>query len=385
MCKSNFQDADLANPSSQHLCVPLSPVDYLQKFSRSPSHLRSFDYFLQRDEADAVSIQSGTEHGVTLGTPIALRVLNKDQKPHDYSDMDMYPRPSHADWTYLLKYGVKASSGGGRSSARETVGMSPLDHPNPLHLGEGTLAHLTMGAQDAWQQVPLQKSTSRKPLASRLSLSSRVLVKSNCPGRQSSREMCSASRKPSGQLTMRRKSTSLRQSIWSCSTRFRGTMWMPTSSGVLMKPQHSEWSACVSNPNLQCCSHLLRYMCILQRILTAKGKLDSIGGTVTCVVRKCPTGLGEPCFDKLEAKLAHAMMSLPATKGFEIGSGFAGTHMPGSRHNDMFVKNEAGDGLRTTTNNSGGVQGGISNGENIYFRCVRVGHTYSCRTECSHV
>lgn len=78
--------------------------------------------FFKRDEADAVAIQSGTEFGVTLGTPIALRVQNKDQRPHDYSDMDLYPRPSHADWTYLLKYGVKASSGGGRSSARETIG-----------------------------------------------------------------------------------------------------------------------------------------------------------------------------------------------------------------------------------------------------------------------
>lgn len=106
----------------------------------------------------------------------------------------------------------------------------------------------------------------------------------------------------------------------------------------------------------------------LQRILTAKGKLDSIGGTVTCVIRNAPKGLGEPCFDKLEAKLAHAMMSLPATKGFEIGSGFAGTVVPGSRHNDMFVKNDTGDGLRTTTNHSGGVQGGITNGEDIYFR-----------------
>lgn len=89
---------------------------------------------------------------------------------------------------------------------------------------------------------------------------------------------------------------------------------------------------------------------------------------MTCVIRNCPTGLGEPSFDKLEAKLAHAMMSLPATKGFEIGSGFAGTVIPGSRHNDMFVRSQDGNGLRTTTNHSGGVQGGITNGENIYFR-----------------
>ena len=94
---------------------------------------------------------------------------------------------------------------------------------------------------------------------------------------------------------------------------------------------------------------------------------DSIGGVVTCVVRNCPIGLGEPCFDKLEAKLAHAMLSLPATKGFEFGSGFLGTQIPGSKHNDPFYYDELHKRLRTTTNFSGGIQGGISNGENIYF------------------
>lgn len=89
---------------------------------------------------------------------------------------------------------------------------------------------------------------------------------------------------------------------------------------------------------------------------------------MTCVIRNCPTGLGEPCFDKLEAKLAHAIMSIPATKGFEIGSGFRGVEMAGSVHNDMFKKDTSGSGLRTVTNRSGGIQGGISNGENVYFR-----------------
>jgi len=97
--------------------------------------------------------------------------------------------------------------------------------------------------------------------------------------------------------------------------------------------------------------------------------LDSIGGTVTCVIRNVPVGLGEPVFDKLEAKLAHAMLSIPATKGFEIGSGFRGTEVPGSKHNDPFVSRPGG-GLGTATNWSGGIQGGISNGENIYFRYV---------------
>ena len=95
---------------------------------------------------------------------------------------------------------------------------------------------------------------------------------------------------------------------------------------------------------------------------------DSIGGTVTCVIRNCPIGLGEPCFDKLEAMLAHAMLSIPATKGFEIGSGFAGTEIPGSQHNDPFVMDPKTGQLTTTTNNSGGIQGGITNGAPIYFR-----------------
>lgn len=106
-----------------------------------------------------------------------------------------------------------------------------------------------------------------------------------------------------------------------------------------------------------------------QRVIQAKEANDSIGGTVTCVIRNAPFGLGEPVFDKLEALLAHAMLSIPATKGFEIGSGFKGTELAGSKHNDAFVKKSDGS-LGTKTNRSGGVQGGISNGEDIYFKCV---------------
>jgi chorismate synthase len=109
-----------------------------------------------------------------------------------------------------------------------------------------------------------------------------------------------------------------------------------------------------------------------QRIIRAKNASDSIGGTITCVIRSVPSGLGEPVFDKFEATLAHAMLSIPATKAFEIGSGFKGTEVPGSKHNDMFVLREgasSGKGrLTTTTNWSGGIQGGITNGQDIYFR-----------------
>jgi chorismate synthase len=104
-----------------------------------------------------------------------------------------------------------------------------------------------------------------------------------------------------------------------------------------------------------------------QRIVRAKDANDSIGGTITCVIRNVPSGLGEPVFDKFEATLAHAMLSIPATKAFEVGSGFRGTEVPGSKHNDMFVKKEGG-GLSTRTNWSGGIQGGITNGQDIYFR-----------------
>jgi chorismate synthase len=106
---------------------------------------------------------------------------------------------------------------------------------------------------------------------------------------------------------------------------------------------------------------------MVKRVMRAKEAQDSIGGTVTCVIRNMPAGLGEPCFDKLEAKLGHAMLSIPATKGFEIGSGFKGAEVAGSAHNDAFVRKEDGS-LGTITNRSGGIQGGISNGENVYFK-----------------
>lgn len=115
------------------------------------------------------------------------------------------------------------------------------------------------------------------------------------------------------------------------------------------------------------CPHPETAKKITTRILEAKSANDSIGGTVTCVIRNVPPGLGEPCFDKLEAKLAHAMLSIPATKGFEIGSGFASAEIPASKHNDPYVLREDGS-YGTLTNNSGGIQGGISNGENIFFK-----------------
>lgn len=274
-----------------------------------------------RDEKDKVEIHSGTEFGITLGTPIGMLVRNQDQRPKDYgnSTMDLYPRPSHADWTYLEKYGVKASSGGGRSSARETIGRCAagaiaekylrLAHGieivawtssvGPVHMFPPTAEYPSPSANPEF--LKLVETITREEVDS--------FVPVRCPN---------------------------------------------TEAGEKMKK-------------------------VIEQYRDAN---DSIGGTVHCVIRNVPSGLGEPAFDKMEAMLAHAMLSIPATKGFEIGSGFGGCEMPGSVHNDPFVKApktapsdtgayKAGiprPRLTTKTNNSGGIQGGITNGAPIYFR-----------------
>lgn len=264
-----------------------------------------------RDEKDRVEIQSGTEFGITLGTPIGMRVLNENQRPKDYgnSTMDRFPRPSHADWTYLEKYGVKASSGGGRSSARETIGRVAAGAIAEKYL---RLAHgieivaftASIGAEHLFPPSAQHPTPSTNPEFLKLiDRVTRTDIDSFLPVR------C-----PDTAATTRMESL----------------------------------------------------------IADFRDKQDSIGGTVACVIRNCPTGLGEPCFDKLEAKLAHAMLSIPATKGFEIGSGFGGCQVPGSVHNDPFVvvTDQTKPGrprLTTKTNNSGGIQGGISNGAHIYF------------------
>ncbi|KAI9934151.1 hypothetical protein ASPWEDRAFT_26167 [Aspergillus wentii DTO 134E9] len=266
-----------------------------------------------RNEKDRVEIQSGTEFGVTLGTPIAMVVRNEDQRPKDYggSTMDLYPRPSHADLTYLEKYGVKASSGGGRSSARETIGRVAAGAIAEKYL---TLSHnveivafvSSVGNEHLFPPTPEHPTPSTNPeFLNLVEKIDRNTVDSFAPTRCPSEEAAARMTK------------------------------------------------------------------VIEHF---RDNHDSIGGTVTCVIRNVPVGLGEPCFDKLEAKLAHAMLSIPATKGFEIGSGFGGCEVPGSIHNDPFVATEVQtrDGtkqrLTTSSNNSGGIQGGISNGASIYFR-----------------
>ncbi len=266
--------------------LPLTEADIQPQLTRRRPG--QSDLTTPRDEADAVTILSGVENGVTLGTPIALSVNNEDQRPHDYGEMTEVPRPSHADYTYLMKYGVKASSGGGRSSARETIGR----------VAAGAVAEKWLKTRFGDVSIVAYVSsvgTIEAPAIKAEGLT-RELVDATpvrCPDVNSAKEMITA----------------------------------------------------------------------IEEVRDAK---DSLGGTVTCICRGLPAGLGEPVFDKLEAKLAQAMLSLPAVKGFEIGSGFSGTQMRGSEHNDAFVKK--GGGLGTNTNYSGGVQGGISNGEPIVFR-----------------
>ncbi|KAG2050170.1 chorismate synthase [Suillus hirtellus] len=297
-------------------CPPgleLSPQDIQVQLSRrrpGQSNLTT-----PRDEKDLVHVQSGIEQGVTLGTPIGLLVKNEDQRPKDYSETDLYPRPSHADYTYLEKYGVKASSGGGRSSARETIGR----------VAAGAIAEKYLKQVFGIEIVAFVSSVGKIHLPSNIAPPSLTEV----DGDEDNDDVADA-------LT----------------PEFRQLLATITREEVDKHPTR--------------CPHLATAERMTKRIIRAKESMDSIGGTVTCVIRNVPSGLGEPVFDKFEAKLAQAMMSIPATKAFEVGSGFRGTEVPGSKHNDAFIIKDGK--LGTSTNWSGGIQGGITNGEDIYFR-----------------
>ncbi len=241
-----------------------------------------------RREADRVEILSGIEQEHTLGSPIAMLVRNRDMRRRDYR-ADVL-RPSHADFTYLAKYGIKTASGGGRASARETVGR----------VAAGAVA----------QQV-LQKFA---PPLTILSWVDRV-KDIHCD-----------------------ISPSQRQKL--------------TAAKIARDPLN--------------CPDPDKAAAMRQVITQARDEGDSVGGCVATLIKNCPVGLGEPLFAKLDAQLAHAMLTLPAAKGFELGSGFHGTTLYGSQHNDAFLA-RAGR-VHTASNHSGGVQGGISNGEDIYFR-----------------
>lgn len=240
-----------------------------------------------RKEADICEILSGVFEGKTLGTPIAMMVRNKDTRPQDYDEMAQKYRPSHADATYDAKYGIRNWQGGGRSSARETIGR----------VAAGAIAKKILRQVANIEIIGYVKRI--KDLEAVIDPNTVTLeqVESNivrCPDRESAERMIS----------------------------------------------------------------------LIEQI-GRDG--NSIGGVVECVARNVPKGLGEPVFDKLEADIAKGVMSLPASKGFEIGSGFGGTLLTGIEHNDEFYIDDSGE-IRTVTNRSGGVQGGISNGENIILR-----------------
>lgn len=244
------------------------------------------DITTPRKEADKVEILAGVFEGLTTGVPISLVVQSSDQRPEAYVEMREKFRPSHADYTYQAKYGHRDHRGGGRSSARETIGR----------VAAGAVAK-------------------------------KILHLAN-------------------KLEIRAYVTRIHDIAAPTVVEF------PTLAQV-------EASA-VRCPDAATAAKMIE--CIKQ----ARSEGDSVGGIIECRVRNVPVGLGEPVFDRLEADLAKAMLSLPATKGFEIGSGFAGTLLKGSQHNDAFVAK--GGQVRTATNHSGGVQGGISNGEEIVFR-----------------
>lgn len=240
----------------------------------------------QRKEADSVEVLSGVFENVTTGTPIALLIWNQDQRSKDYSHIKDVFRPSHADYTYHAKYGVRDYRGGGRSSARETA------------------ARVAAGA------------VAKQFLAS-MGISFNAYVSE--------------------------------------------------VGDIKVSDDYTTLDFAEIENNIVRCPDAEKAEKMISLIDDVRKDRDTIGGIVSCVIQGVPAGLGEPVFDRLNAELGKAMLSINACKGFEYGSGFAGTKLRGSQHNDAFYTDDAG-GIRTKTNLSGGIQGGISNGEDIYFR-----------------
>lgn len=270
-------------------CPPRLPIDVAtiqrELDRRKPGQSK---ITTQRKESDEVEILSGALDGLTLGTPLALMVRNNDQRSRDYDEMKDKYRPSHADFAYDQKYGIRAWSGGGRSSARETIGRVAAGA-----VAKALLAKLGVEVI-AWVETVRDLTARINPETVTLEAVEANIVR--CPDEA-------------------------------------------------MAPK------------------------MLELIEAIRKQGDSVGGVVGCVARGVPAGWGEPVFDKLEAELAKAVMSLPACKGFEVGSGFAGTLMTGTEHNDEFFADMDGC-VSTPTNRSGGIQGGISNGMPITLRAA---------------
>lgn len=239
----------------------------------------------QRKESDSIQILSGVFEGKTIGTPIALLIENTDAKSKDYTNLKDTFRPSHADFTYEKKYGIRDYRGGGRASARETT----------MRVAAGAIAK-------------------------------KLLQKQNV-------------------LT---------------------TAYVSSIKDIYLNKDYKKLDFNLIEKNIVRCPDAATANKMIALIEKTKDEGNSLGGIITCIVKNCPIGIGEPVFDKLEAQLAKAMLSIPAVKGFEIGSGFEGTKLFGSEHNDEFTTENGV--IKTTTNNSGGVQGGISNGMDIVFK-----------------
>ena len=265
-------------------CLPLSEADLQPELDRRRPG--QSDIVTPRKEADEVRILSGVYQGLTTGTPISVQVQNTDARPGAYDEMRDKFRPSHADFTYQAKYGHRNPEGGGRSSARETIGR----------VAAGAIARKLL---DRAHGIVLRAYLTQVH-----------------------------------DIVMPPQDT------------------LPTLEQVEATPVR--------------CPHPATAAAMIERIKQVRSEGDSVGGVIECCITGVPAGWGVPVFDRLEADLGKAMLSIPATKGFEIGSGFAGTRLRGSEHNDAFVNR---DGVvHTATNRSGGVQGGISNGEQIVFR-----------------
>lgn len=237
----------------------------------------------QRKEDDTFKILSGVFDGKSTGTPIAIVIENQDQRSKDYSHIENTFRPSHADYTYEMKYGIRDHRGGGRSSARETA----------ARVAAGAIAKMI-----------------------------------------------------------------LRQHGVSCEA-------FVSQVGDIKAPHYTSLDLSKTDDNIIRCPDTATAEKMIALIDQVRLDRDTIGGVITGVIKNSPVGLGEPVFDKLHAELGKAMLSINAVKGFEYGSGFDGIALRGSQHNDEFYAD--GERVRTRTNHSGGVQGGISNGEDIYF------------------
>lgn len=239
-----------------------------------------------RNESDQVEILSGVFEGKTTGQPIGFLVRNTNQHSNDYDEMRNVFRPSHADFTYWQKYGIRDHRGGGRSSARETISRVVAGAFAKL-----ALQQLGISIQAYTQQV----------------------------------------------------------------------------GNICLEGSYEDFDLSQTEKNEVRCPDQATAQRMADLISEVKGEGDTIGGVIACVIKGCPVGLGEPAFGKLHAELAHAMLSINAAKGFEYGMGFAGVTQRGSEQNDIFIMGEDGE-ITTRTNRSGGIQGGISNGQDIYFR-----------------